>query len=469
MGQDEIPENDEGEEEIPESDKGMGNEEILESSKGKGKEEISESSKEVSIEIVQVDDNLLASNMIACFPKQAFSDSYFIYRVPTIFRNKGDEKQYEPSVVSIGPYHHGKDHLKTMEEKKYHYLQDLITRSNFLDEESSFQGIVNAIRELEEKARACYSESISFNSDDFVRMMILDGCFLLELFYQGVGSSHKCNPTFGETWRVNKLLQDLELLENQLPFVVLNCLFNLTGDDPDCNHSLAQLVISFFTGIQADEIQDCDSLHAQHILDLIHHFYVRDMHRNCLEVPVFIQYSATDLFEAGVKLKAKTDTPYGKFDITFNDGVLAIPSICFDDTFTIRLKNFIAFEQCCGGYAKLITSYATLLDGLVNTKEDVKLLRGKGIINVARKEDELVAAEINSLCSKGAYVDHFYYTDLCSKLNAYRQTDWHKWRAILKHDYFNTPWATLSFVAAVVLLVLTSLQTLFSILSYYSS
>lgn len=40
----------------------------------------------------------------------------------------------------------------------------------------------NAMRELEEKARACYEGPISLSSNEFTEMLVLDGCFVLELF-----------------------------------------------------------------------------------------------------------------------------------------------------------------------------------------------------------------------------------------------------------------------------------------------
>ncbi|KAL7220315.1 hypothetical protein ACSBR2_013230 [Camellia fascicularis] len=40
-----------------------------------------------------------------------------------------------------------------------------------------------AIRQLEEKACKCYAaETVRLDTDDFVEMMLLDGCFIVELF-----------------------------------------------------------------------------------------------------------------------------------------------------------------------------------------------------------------------------------------------------------------------------------------------
>ncbi|KAL7209739.1 hypothetical protein ACSBR1_031324 [Camellia fascicularis] len=38
------------------------------------------------------------------------------------------------------------------------------------------------MRELEERARKSYAGSINLNADEFVQMMLLDGCFIIKLF-----------------------------------------------------------------------------------------------------------------------------------------------------------------------------------------------------------------------------------------------------------------------------------------------
>lgn len=38
------------------------------------------------------------------------------------------------------------------------------------------------MKELEEKARAYYEGTITLSSNEFIELMVLDGCFILELF-----------------------------------------------------------------------------------------------------------------------------------------------------------------------------------------------------------------------------------------------------------------------------------------------
>jgi len=52
-------------------------------------------------------------------------------------------------------------------------------------------------------------------------------------------------------------------------------------------------------------------------------------------------------------------------------------------------------------------------------------------------------------------------------VNRYYEYKWSTWVASLKHNYFSNPWAIVSVVAAVFLLLLTTMQTFYSAYSYY--
>ncbi|KAL8482669.1 hypothetical protein ACS0TY_025632 [Phlomoides rotata] len=53
--------------------------------------------------------------------------THFIYKVPKHLRDV-NSKSYEPEMVTIGPYHHGKDEFKHMEEVKLRNMQSLLDR-----------------------------------------------------------------------------------------------------------------------------------------------------------------------------------------------------------------------------------------------------------------------------------------------------------------------------------------------------
>ena len=100
-----------------------------------------------------------------------------IFRVHDGLR-RHNPQAYEPEIVAIGPYHHAKSKLPKMEKHKLWYLHQLLLQRG----ESSVERYIVASSQLEERTRKCYAEEISPSNDEFVEMMCLDGCFLIDTF-----------------------------------------------------------------------------------------------------------------------------------------------------------------------------------------------------------------------------------------------------------------------------------------------
>ncbi|KAJ3699650.1 hypothetical protein LUZ61_003355 [Rhynchospora tenuis] len=109
--------------------------------------------------------------------KQDEIESFTIFRIPRNIR-KSKKNIFEPFVVSIGPFYRGKESLRTMEEKKWRLLRDFLSRGNHI----SLNLCLLEMKALEKKTRRCYSETVDLNSDSFIQMMLLDGCFVLQYF-----------------------------------------------------------------------------------------------------------------------------------------------------------------------------------------------------------------------------------------------------------------------------------------------
>ena len=105
------------------------------------------------------------------------ADNLTIFPVPYRFR-QSKENLFEPSAVSIGPFHHGRTRVQSMEEQKFRFLRDFLSRGDHI----TLDLCLSEIKKLEEKTRRCYSESVPLDSNSFVEMMLLDGCFVLEYF-----------------------------------------------------------------------------------------------------------------------------------------------------------------------------------------------------------------------------------------------------------------------------------------------
>ncbi|KAK9937744.1 hypothetical protein M0R45_014516 [Rubus argutus] len=149
-----------------------------------------------------------------------------IYRVPDRIKRL-HEKEFVPSLVSIGPFHHGKKNLQAMEGVKLWYLNNLLVR---LEPETRLEHIVEKITSMEEYCRDCYDEKFHVSSEAFVEMMVIDGCFIVEFLRKearevAIEKEDLTSVMFKSTVRC-----ELLLLENQMPWRLVDCLFELTNN-----------------------------------------------------------------------------------------------------------------------------------------------------------------------------------------------------------------------------------------------
>ncbi|MCL7049527.1 hypothetical protein MKW94_017085 [Papaver nudicaule] len=531
---------------------------------------------EVSIEVVEV----IASSLIEKVESSRSLSRYWggccIYRLHEKFHKMSEA--YVPEVVSIGPFHCKKENLKSTEECKLLYMHDLLCRTaekkykdvteinndiDFITEEiqevkasciqkrekieelvskcSTSETItsnrwliplmycVEAIKKIMPLASECYSEPIMLNDDEFVEMMVIDGLFIIELLQRCAKKRKnvKDDPLLGKLWVLSSLTRDLLLLENQLPMVVLRCLFDLTSlEDELEGKSLNMLVLGFFNHLmpRGREVLTMHSKRhnheSKHLLSLIAKTFhpptrakkaqsrwkflqiatkmKRTASMNSVKAdksswtlfsrsvsvklnqagfckfiiggsssaaahssrpPPDVEDTAasssswkyipnvTELKRAGVRFK-KGSTEGSALDIKFNDGVLVIPPIIIQDKTELLFRNIIAYEQCSEGRDMYMTSYAFLMDSLIDSAQDVEMLRNKGIITNILGSDEDVSNLFNKLCCE-LITDNFYYSHLRDQVNEYYKR------------------RLLSLVAGSLLIVLTFTGAVFAILSFF--
>lgn len=393
-----------------------------------------------------------------------------IYRVPPNIRG-GDPGAYDPQIISIGPYHHGRDSLQAMEDHKWRYMHDLFRRNPEVD---FIESALEAVGDSEERARRYYSESIQLSSVEFVKMMVLDGCFMLELFLKFYNKKERDDPIFAVAWILPLIRSDLLKLENQIPFFILDKLFDIAVGRSSSNPRLRDLVFIYLMmrkGSETRWFEDEDVYHLLHFYDLVLLPRMVVKQRYPRSKGKADQYgtvpSAAELSAAGVKLRRK---PAAEtiLDVTFRRGTLEMPPLVLGDNTNSMFRNLIALEQCSPISGNHFTSYVLFLDGIIDTPRDVAMLQRCGIVDNKLGSDEEVALLVNQLCKRVTinYRGH-YLAALFQEVNEYCGSRWRKYRARLIGDLFSNPWAPISVQAAVVLLALTCIQTLFIVLLYY--
>ncbi|GKV38054.1 hypothetical protein SLEP1_g46004 [Rubroshorea leprosula] len=396
---------------------------------------------------------------------QALSSTFSehtIFKVPRRIYEV-NEKAYEPEIISIGPYHRGNNHLKMMEVHKVRFLGMLLGRTNG----HTAEPFVAALRGMVEKARNCYSEPSSISTEDFLEMLVLDGCFIVEFIHQFF-HGNKDEYVFRVAANLDRIFHDLILFENQLPFFVLWELFGIMrGNERNFYvKCLLQLFAVTMPGLRVDAVYDYNSIKSvKHLLDLVRGNWlpsrvVEDHSRAPKDGKWSFIRSATELKEAGIRFKKGEGNTL--FDIMFRNGVLEIPMIRIDDSTERLYRNVIVCEQFEKEDPKYLTEFTTFMDCLINSGKDVELLCHCGIIENWLGNDEAVATMFNRI-GDNVGVSMKFYAQICNDVNEHYNALWNKRIASLRHNYFNTPWALISFLAAAFLLLLTLLQTTFTI------
>ncbi|XP_030532023.1 UPF0481 protein At3g47200-like [Rhodamnia argentea] len=422
-----------------------------------------------------------------------------IYRIPHYLKD-GEDKAYIPQIVSVGPYHHGKKRLRQMDRHKWRCLHRILRRTGH-----EICLYLDSVKEVEEKARACYEGTISMSSNEFMEMMVLDGCFVIELF-RGVTEGFKelgyprNDPVFSMRGSMHTLQRDMIMLENQIPLFILDQLLGLQLGNPDQKGLVAKLALRFFDPLMPtdepltklsrnrlkslgyattfDPLSDQSELHCLEVFrqSLLrsgpkpeprawmkrwsHSNRVADKRRQQLI------HCVTELREAGIKFKKRKTDRF--WDIQFKDGILQIPRLLIHDGTRSLFLNLIAFEQSHFDCSNDITSYVIFMDNLINSPEDVGYLHYCGIIEHWLGSDAEVADLFNRLCQEVVFdINDSYLSTLSVEMNRYYNHRWNAWRASLKHNYFSSPWAIISVIAAFVLLVLTLTQTFYGVYGYY--
>ncbi|MCL7037302.1 hypothetical protein MKW94_028300 [Papaver nudicaule] len=350
-----------------------------------------------------------------------------IYRVHENLR-RINRSAYMPEVISIGPFHHGEASLAAMEDHKLsYYVRALLSRAT--PGPNKLEECVACLKRIEDEARKCYSEPIELTSDEFVERMLIDGLFMIELLLRKSPKGNENDPILGNIWVLPSVLRDLVLLENQLPMVVLNCLFKVFAPRRGyTNDSIKIPALQFFEqfeqlmpwGKKGLRFSGCEGTHLLDLLGNACHESPEagNKRKSSLEsIP-----SVTELKRAGVKFSASNMS--GSFmDVNFNNGILRITPVVIHEQTETLFRNIIANEQCCAGagHVTYMTSYAILMSNLIKSAQDVRILREKGLLRHHLGDDKDVAALFSKLGSE-VNVENFYFSELCDAVNSYYET-----------------------------------------------
>ncbi|KAI3424647.1 G-patch domain-containing protein [Psidium guajava] len=403
-----------------------------------------------------------------------------IFRIPKIL-HEIDPKAVKPELVSIGPYHWGEEGLREFEEHKWFFLKSFLRRT-----ERNVESLINLVADKASSAWDCYSEPGKRLNAKFVEMMLLDGCFVVEILLQICSKVDKIgeyNPILTRQGIIPILVRDILKLENQIPYSLLQSLF-------ECSIStmievrtryLFMLALRVFNLVYPEamalpdkytdlQYHDYDVIKKQpydHLLQLFCFTLFPANPEDQNDGPPFRPWDksipcVTQLRPCGIKFKSKKTERF--LDISFRKRVLEIPSIAVDDFMVTVLINCIALEQCQESRSKKITDYVSFMHCLINEPKDVSLLYSDGIISTLSHDDHYVVKLFNDLVKGIVFnVEDCYLSKQFKELDSYYYSNW----ASMIRTYFSSPWAAISVFSAFLIIVFTVTQTVYAVLGHH--
>ncbi|KAB1671100.1 hypothetical protein [Gossypium barbadense] len=425
-----------------------------------------------------------------------------IQRVPSILgRHEDFRKYFKPRVVSIGPLHHDDPTLHGSEKLKLKLAAHFVKNIGF-NKETLYNNMKTEIGGL----KKCYDpkELEKYSNDDqkLAWMFFVDGCAILQAVYMRYGQDY--NPTRNELFIKNQLLtfvySDLFLLENQLPFRVLELLTSSSKNGEKFMKAIKRFIDDTVItpadmkepqSHQQDsewwEQQEEERIHLLHLLRarlLFNGEKEENLWRHSRFCTRFFRYlinrsnqtgtkwhhshticNVKELKNAGIRLKASKTSCLT--DISFNSmffvGNLWLPPVIVDDSTGPKFMNLIAYEMCPDFNNDFtVTSYMCFLDSLIDEAEDVKALRHASILYNELGSDEEVAKLFNKM-NTDLVPSPTIYSYVEQQIHNHCKKMWINYAAQAYNTLFGSPSTCLAFVAAIAALYLCALQTYYTI------
>lgn len=193
-----------------------------------------------------------------------------IYQVPAWIRGL-NSSAYTPRFVSFGPYHHGAADLQPMEKHKRTARSRFLRRAN-----KNLDQLKGAVEDLVDDLMDSYEgldKQWRNDREGFLDLMVLDGCFMLELLIHGYPNNYLApnatatqgysedNPIFGKKgpYMLPHIRRDMLLIENQLPLVLLE---RLAQSTPGVLPFLHPMISSSSSSLKAEVDHGLDPINA---------------------------------------------------------------------------------------------------------------------------------------------------------------------------------------------------------------
>ncbi|RWR74674.1 UPF0481-like protein [Cinnamomum micranthum f. kanehirae] len=299
----------------------------------------------------------------------------------TLRQTKYKNRCFEPLVVSFGPYHHGKEHLMRMEPYKNDAAAWFISH-----------------KKKKPAKDVADEEAIRSSSDEYIWK-----------------SRHYFNQA--------SIARDMFLLENQIPFPILESLMSLLPDQEMTEPSIMKFIFMvFLPSYEMDFARNISRNGCFRVMIWIYKLFFPSLWNKILDSmwrslfpegrkPLHLLHVLREVFlgvrdssdsaggsagywnyyfrpirelkAAGIQVRRSRGITlkHLKFKGGLINSHLEIPQIIVDDSTVARLLNLVAYEMCPDGPKdREVTSYICLLDYLIDHPQDVNELQKENIL-----------------------------------------------------------------------------------------
>nr|XP_027080801.1 putative UPF0481 protein At3g02645 [Coffea arabica] len=429
-----------------------------------------------------------------------------VFEVPKTLSLKKPEA-YTPQLIAMGPYHHLRPELYQMERYKLAAIKEISTPEQI----SNFQHIViNRLKEIDPSIRACYNKFMDYDQDTLAWIIAIDGCFFLHILHSYLVHDETTDRRlFGNTI----VTRDIMMLENQLPFVLLKEIRKSLQVSPNSNDQGVEgpavsgclvngpiQVVPTYTEFRNSSTSSSSSFSTDNedpevahnnletLLDLVE--TIGPKHTQRFLSPVKFVSSIPWSTISGLYRKGNLGTGeqnsehdeieipsvshlwrYAKVqckpfigsiqEIKFveEEAALYLPVMNLNVSSEVIMRNLVAYEAAMCKSTLKFARYVNLMNGIIDTAEDVKLLKQNGVIKGALTDGE-IADQFNGMQRCYAGSDHKSNIEVAvEKVNKFygKKLLVRTVRGLKKNLYAS--WKCLALVSTGALLVVLGLQT----------
>ncbi|AQK69516.1 putative UPF0481 protein [Zea mays] len=168
--------------------------------------------------------------------------------------------------------------------------------------------------------------------------------------------------------------------------------------------------------------------------------------------------SVEELARCGVRF---TPAPEGIEGIAFDraSATLRLPVITLDANTEVVLRNLVAYEAVAVRGPLVLARYTELMNGIIDTSKDVKILRRSGVLVNHMKSNKEAAGMWNGMARATRLTKVPRLDAVISAVNAHRSRSAAARVRKLFRKYVFRSWKMLTLLASIGLLLMTALQT----------